>query len=256
MLKDFGRVFTRWQIWFLMGNQDIKMRYRRSVIGPFWISLSLGALVLGLAVLYGQIFEQPFEEYLRYLSAGFLVWFLFSAMILEGCSIGTEAEGQLRNLAIPMPVLAARMVYRNWIVFLHNTVVIIAVFATFRFFPGSALLLAVPGLLLVLCTGFFASIVLGLLCLRFRDLQQVIASATQISFFLTPIMWMPDQGRVQRIVVDSNPLYHLIEVVRAPLLGLSPSDVSWAYAEASLAVVIVLAMLVLSGSRKKVFLWL
>ena len=121
--QDLFQTATRWRTWVLMGNQDIKLRYRRSVIGPFWISLSLAALIFALAILYSQIFNEPFADYLRWLSSGFLVWFLMSSMLIEGCSIGTEAEGQLRNASIPIPVLAARMVYRNWIVFLHNAIV-------------------------------------------------------------------------------------------------------------------------------------
>ncbi len=255
-VTDMAGTFTRWHTWFLMGNQDIQMRYRRSVIGPFWISGSLGALVLSLALVYGQIFEQPFEEYLHWLISGFAVWYLFSTMVIEGCNIAVEAESQLRNVPLPIPVLAARMVYRNWIVFLHNLVVVAVVLIVFAIPPTWALLWALPGVAIVLATGFFASIALGPICLRFRDLNQVITNLLQMAFFLTPILWMPSQGRVASNFVLYNPVYHMLEVVRAPLMGGEPAQLSWIFALSTLGVVALFAIVTLQVTRNRVFLWL
>ncbi|MGD9814806.1 MAG: ABC transporter permease [Hyphomonadaceae bacterium] len=254
--KDLGRTLTRWQTWILMGNQDINLRYRRSVFGPFWISFSLAALVLALSLLYSQVFEQPQEEYLRWLVSGFLVWFLLLALISEGCTVAIDAESQLRNVSIPIPVLVARMVYRNWIVFLHNALVFVGLAAIYKFPVTEATLWVIPGVAMVLAIGFFAAVILAPLCLRFRDITQVIINFMQIVFFLTPILWHPDQGRVSSIWIDANPIYHVLELVRAPLMGQAPTAQNWLYAEISLGVLIVLAWIVLSTSRKRIFLWL
>jgi len=254
--KDLGRAFTRWQTWFLMGNQDIGLRYRRSVFGPFWISFSLAALVLGLAVLYSQIFDQPFIEYMRWLISGFLVWFFLSSMITEGCSVAIESEAQLRSVSIPIPVLVARMVYRNWIVFLHNALVFVGLAAIFHFTVSLQTLWIIPGLALVIGIGFFAAIVLAPLCLRFRDVTQLVANFMQIGFFLTPILWHPQQGRVESVYILANPFYHIIELVRAPLLGSAPTMQNWLVAEITLGALMLTAWIVLSSSRRRIFLWL
>ncbi len=255
-LKHFGQTATHWRTWFLMGNQDVSMRYRRSIVGPFWISLSLAALVCGLALVYGQIFNQPFDEFLRYLSAGFLVWFLFAALINEGCNIVLDAEAQLRSVPISVPVLSARLVYRNWVVFLHNLLVVLTVLVLLRSPLEVTALWAIPGVFLVLLIGYFAAIVLGPVCARFRDVPQVVANVTQIAFFVSPVLWMPSQGRVDPAITLYNPLYHMLELVRTPLLGGMPAELNWIVTIGFLAVVMLLAFVTLAVSRKRLYLWL
>ncbi|NWG53845.1 MAG: ABC transporter permease [Hydrogenophilaceae bacterium] len=256
VLSDFGAVVSRWRTWFLMGNQDISMRYRRSVIGPFWISFSLAAMVSGLALLYGQILGQEYSAYLVWLGVSFLVWFLLSAMIGEGCQVAIEAEAQLRSIPIPLPVLVARMVHRNFIIFLHNVIAIAGLLAIFGYAPTEDILIAPAGVAVILAFGFFAALILAPLCLRFRDFTQIIASLLQISFFLTPILWEPTQGRVDPVFYVFNPLYHLIELVRAPVLGSQPSVTNWAVSLSLIAVLAALAYISVAISQKKMFTWL
>jgi lipopolysaccharide transport system permease protein len=256
VFSDLWAVLTRWRTWFLMGSQDIDMRYRRSLLGPFWISLSMAALVVGLASIYGRLFDQEFHQFLYWLSCGFLAWFFISGMMNDGMQIAIEAEGQLRSVPIPLPVLAARMVHRNVVIFAHNALVIIAMMALFGLRPTLAVLEVIPGVLALTAVGFFSALVLGPICLRFRDVAQVVGNIIQIMFFLTPIMWKPDQGRVPEVVTQANPFFHLIELVRAPLLGNSPTLLNW---EVSLSVLVTLtafALLTLSLTRRKILIWL
>jgi lipopolysaccharide transport system permease protein len=75
----------------------------------------------------------------------------------------------------------------------------------------------------------WVSLIFGIVCARYRDLPQIVNSALQILIFLTPIMWMPNSisERVGFYLVQLNPLYHLLDLVRAPLLGQSPAITSW-----------------------------
>lgn len=256
-LSDIGSVVTRWRTWALMGNQDVALRYRRSLLGPFWLSFSMAAMIMGIVLLYGQIFEQEFDTYLVYVAPGILMWGYIMSLIMDGCHIAIDAEGQLRSVRIPLPVLAARMVFRNFLIFLHNLLaVMVIIVATGNFNARPEALLAIPGIAVVTLIGFFGALILGPVCLRFRDVQQVIASAMQMMLFLTPVFWMPNQGRVSELVSNANPFFHMIQLVRMPIEGDAPAELNWVVTLCLMGGLMLASMLALSATRKRIFLWL
>jgi ABC-type polysaccharide/polyol phosphate export permease len=256
VITDFGDAFSRWRTWFLLGNQDIYLRYKRSIIGPFWISISLAAMCGGMALLYAQIFVIPYEQYLPWLATSLLVWALLSQMMLEGAGVLIESEGSLRNVRIAQPILVMRMVYRNLLIFLHNLLTIVGMLLLTGHELSALTALAAPGLAVVLAVGFFYALALAPLCLRFRDISQVIATVLQIAFFMTPIIWRPEQGRVAAEFVLWNPLYHIIELIRAPLLGYAPTMLNWSVSLCAVAILALLALVSLASTRRRIFLWL
>jgi homopolymeric O-antigen transport system permease protein len=255
-LSDIFSVITQWRTWVLMGNQDVYMRYRRSVLGPFWISITMGAWVLGIGSLYGRILGHEVGAYLRYLGPSYLAWTYAAALLQDGCRCAIESERHLRSVRIPIPVLAARMVYVNLLILLHNLIAVLAVLAIMGVKIDIAWLIeSAPGLATISLMGFFTALVMGPLCLRFRDIQQVISSVMRILFFLTPVLWMESQGRVPRWVVHINPFYHLLEIYRAPFSDRSPTPENWLVAGALLCVMMAMAWIALASSRRKIFLW-
>jgi lipopolysaccharide transport system permease protein len=256
MFGDLAATFSRWRTWALMAGQDITMRYRRSVLGPFWISISMAALVLGIGLLYSQVMHQPFKEYLYFLACGFLIWNLLSSLINEGCNIVIEAEGHLRSVPIPTPVLAARMVYRNFVIFLHNVLVVGAMVLLFGKTLTLSAAVAPLGVLLIVLIGYFGAIALGPICARFRDIAQVIANVMQVAFFLSPIIWGMNEADARSIVKDANPFYHLLEIVRAPLLGAWPTAANWIVSASILGFAFLAALWTLATTRRRIYLWL
>lgn len=255
-LADWGALFTRGRTWMLMGNTDISMRYRRSVIGPFWISIAMAAMVLAIGTLFSQVMNQPYQEFLTYFGCGILAWTLLASMIIESCNIVTEAEGHLRSVHIPVPVLGARMVYRNFIIFFHNALVVLVMLALLGHQFSLQNLMALAGLAAYAVLGLMVAIALGPICARYRDLSPLIANVMQIMFFLTPIFWVPGSSLSRPIVVEANPFYHLVQVVRAPLLGETPDPLSWIVVGAAIAIATLAALLSHGLSRRRVFLWL
>lgn len=253
---DFASVATRWRTWLLMADQDIKMRYKRSMLGPFWISIAMATTVVSIGLLYSEVFKLPYKEFLTWFGSGMLAWGLVSGVMLEACSTITENEHVLRSVTMPVPMLSARMVYRNFVVFLHNALVIGLVLILFGLRLQPEILFIIPGLALITLFGLFLGIALGPISARFRDLPQLVASLVQVMFFVTPVFWVPSPAMSRPILVEGNPFYHMVQLVRAPLLGDATTWANWQVSIAALAVAGMLAIASLAASRRSIYLWL
>jgi len=226
-LQDVVEGACAFRLWGMLGWQDIRQRYRRSTLGPFWLTISMGALVGGLGVLYAGLFRMDVADYLPFVAAGLIIWGLLSGLITEGCAAFIGAEGIIKQVNLPLSVHVYRVVWRNLIVFAHNVAIYVAAAVIFSIQPGWTGLLVLPGLALLCLNGVWMGLLLGLVSARFRDVPQIVASVVQVAFFLTPIIWKPELLPDRAFVLDLNPFFHLVELVRAPSLGQAPGLVSW-----------------------------
>ena len=202
-------------------------RYRRSVLGPLWLTISMGLMVALLGTLYGRIFKVGAADYVPYLTLGFVIWGLVNGLITDGCSAFVGARNIIQQVRLPLSVHVYRVVWGNLIVFCHNVAVFVVVAVIFSVWSGWAGLLVLPALALVCFNGVWAGLLLGMFSARYRDVPPIIASVVRIVFFVTPIIWMPALLPGRAVLLDFNPFYHVLEIVRAPLLGELPALTSW-----------------------------
>jgi len=219
---------SNFPMWGRLGWQDVRRRYRRTSIGPFWTTLSLAIFVGILGLMWSNLWKVDPKQYLPYLTSGMLTWVLFSTMVTEGCTTLISAEALIKQLRISYTVLACATVWRNLVVFAHNLVIFVVVCLYAGLWPTWFTLFLIPGVVVLCANGVWIALLLGLVCARYRDIQQVVTSVLQVSMFVTPIFWSPAQLTGRAIILaDFNPLYHYIEIVRDPLLGRPPSAMSW-----------------------------
>lgn len=210
-------------VWATLARMDIRQRYRRSILGPFWITITMMVLILGMGPLYGSLFGIDIKEFLPYLAMGVITWGLISTLILEGCAAFVTAENLLRSVRLPYTTHVLRVLFRNLIVFAHNLVAFVPFMIYLGLEPQWRWLASIPGVLMVLLAALPATFMFSVLCTRFRDLQQIIASAVQLAFFLTPIFWKGSLLKKHLYFVDWNPFHWMLEVVRAPIIEGIPS---------------------------------
>ena len=122
-LSDLFAGFTGAPIWVSLAWHDIRHRYQRSLIGPWWITITMGITILALGFLYSQLFKVELQNYLPYLSIGFVVWYLISPMISEACSVFITAEHIIKQTTTPLSFHVYRLMLRNFWVLLHNGIV-------------------------------------------------------------------------------------------------------------------------------------
>jgi ABC-2 type transport system permease protein/lipopolysaccharide transport system permease protein len=230
VIEDVRSGLGYWPLWVRLGWQDVMLRYRRSMIGPFWLTISMGIMVFSLGLFYGELFGGNDKRYLPFLTVGFLVWGLITSVLSEGCQTFIESEGFIRQIDLPLSMFPLRVIWRNLIIFFHNSVIYVVVAIIFDVTIDWSLLLVIPGLLLILANAVWSAALLGVLSARFRDLPQIVASLLQIAFFITPIIWMPESMPNRPLLMEGNPFYHFIELLRAPMLGHPPTLLNWTVA--------------------------
>jgi lipopolysaccharide transport system permease protein len=216
-----------WPLWTMLGWADIRQRYRRSVLGPFWITLSMAIFVVLLGIIYSRLFEMDIATYLPYVAVGLITWSFISGTTIESANAFVENAGLIKQIRLPFSLFVLRTVWRAFIIFLHTIVLIVPIGLYFGLHLSATTLLFIPGLALVFLNQIWVSIAIAILSTRYRDIPQLIATAVQITMFATPIMWPASALRGATLIVDINPVHHLLEVVRGPLIGEVPPMLSW-----------------------------
>ncbi len=256
-LVDIFAGARMYPMWGRIGWAEIRRRYRRTIFGPFWSSISLAIFTVSMGLVWANLWKIDPHEYLAFLSSGLLVWVLLTSFMTDGCVIFISSETLIKQLPVTYSMLVYALIWRNLIIFGHNLLIYIPTFLYSGAAPNWNMLLIVPGLALLCFNGMWIALLLGILCARYRDIQQVVSSLIQISMFVTPIFWSPSQlaGRVVYLV-DANLLYHYVAIVREPMLGHAPSAWSWEYVLIVTVIGWSAALYLFSRFRSRIAYWL
>lgn len=229
-IEDLLTGLSRWRLAWALARGDIMHRYRGSVLGPLWLTISTAVMLAALGFLYAQLFRMDVAQYLPWLAVSLIVWNMIAQVVNEAALTLTAVDGVIRQLPLPYSVHALRVVFRNAVVAAHNLPLIAVIFAIFGIAPGWIVLLALPGFLLIGVAAFSASILLGMVCARFRDIPPIVSSVMQLAFFVSPVIWKPEMVGPWQPLLPINPFFAVMETVRAPLMGETGGALVWAMA--------------------------
>jgi lipopolysaccharide transport system permease protein len=254
--RDLREAATLWRLCVTLAWLDIKLRYRGSVLGPFWLTLSTAVMVGAMGLIYATLFNMNLREYLPFLALSLVLWGYLGALVTEGCAAFTQVEGMIRSVRMPFSLYAARLVLRSLIVLAHNIVVIVAVFALLWVWPGANALLALPAAALWLLDSVALVLTLGALCARFRDIPPIVANVLQMAFFISPVIWRPELVGPERAwLLPFNPFFSLLEIVRGPLLGDVPTTAIYASALAWSLLLLGMSWALFARVRGRIAFW-
>ncbi|WP_270374414.1 ABC transporter permease [Marinicauda sp. Alg238-R41] len=254
-LQTIADGMRRWRFWTFLAWQDIKQRYRGSVIGPFWTVGHLALTIAGIGFLYSGLMNISQDGYFPFLAAGLLFWFLISSTVVDATNAFPQAGSILRQSSVPPIIFPLRIVVRNLIVFGHNMFVFVVVAVIFGTTPDPLPLLFTFPLLLVNLA--WLSILVALMSARYRDLGQLISQLMGFFLFVTPIFWVPSAvSGFRSAYVLYNPFAHFLEIVRAPLMGEAPAGISIVVCSALAVIGWAVAIFALIRHQRKVVFWI
>jgi ABC-2 type transport system permease protein len=260
---DLRRGWEQRALWGHLGWQDIRQRYRRSVLGPLWISITMAVTAVALGILYAGLFDTDLAIQLPYVLVGFIVWNFISGCISEGAEVFTSNDGLITHLPAPLSIHLYRLIWRQTLFFLHNLVVYVVMLVVFPQHLHWTDLTVLPAFLLLAVNGAWVALLLGIVTTRFRDLLPITQSVVQLAFFMTPIVWIYDQllnspnpAIAERArLAEFNPFLHFLEIVRAPMLGQDQHLRYWIVVLVITVVGWALTMFVLRRYRSRVSYW-
>jgi ABC-2 type transport system permease protein/lipopolysaccharide transport system permease protein len=254
--SDIAEGFRQNWLWIRLAHQDMRLRYRGSVLGPLWQTLTTAIMIGAMGLIYAKLFHTELEDYLPMLAVGLILWQFSAGMITEGCSTFDSVRGIIQQVKLPFSLHAYRLVYRNILVLAHNLVIVPIVLVIFPHpIEWLRLLELGPGFVLIAINGVAVSILLGMISARFRDVPPIVANIVQVVFFITPIMWPASALGEYKWFVMLNPLYPAIDVIRAPLLGQQAEPHSWAILIIVTAVNCAVSFLFFSRFRSRIAFW-
>lgn len=219
------------RVGLLLGWQDVLLNYRRSKLGPFWITISMAVQIVCIALVFGLILKADLMRYVSYLSVGIVLWNFISATISDAPRLFVVSASLIKQAPVPLPAFVIRSLWKNVIIFSHNLVILPIIWlfsgASFSF----SVLLVLPGLVLVFLNMLWISFLLGTIGAFFQDLQQIVGPLMTVLFYITPVMWFPEllnNSVLAHYILGLNPIYHLLQVTRLPILGQVPTQENWA----------------------------
>jgi lipopolysaccharide transport system permease protein len=255
-IHDLLEGLRAWRLWYLFGFNDVKMRYRRSTLGPFWATLTMGVQILVTGFVMTYLFHTTIDRFLPFIAIGLIVWTTLTTIVSEAALAFVGSGALILQVKRPLSVYLYQVIWRNIIVAGHSIVIFFIVAFLFRLFPGPVYILLIPGFILFLLNAAWMAGIAAILSTRFRDIPMLVTNAFTALFWLTPVAYELNQlsGRMGRIIA-LNPLSHIIEVIRAPFLLSTPSLTDWAVAGGSAVVGWAVLILLFARTRARIPYW-
>ena len=251
-LRDLRNSFQRIGLAWSLAQHDVVSRYRGSIIGPFWITLSMGLMVAGMGFLYAQLFNLSLHEYIPFVAAGIVFFGAITGMINEGCETFVQAAGMLSQTSLPMFTFVWRTVFRNLINLAHNFVIILGVLIYFGYWRTMNLPVAALGFVLLIVNAAWLGMLVAIASARFRDVPQIVISVMQFAMFMTPVFWQAGRLGRAHAILTYNPFYHMLQAVRAPLLGTQPDAHTYSFLAAMAVAGWALTFAVFTRTRRRI----
>lgn len=255
---DYIQSFCYPSKWVYLALMDVYMRYKRTILGPWWITLSIGIIILVMSLVWPNILSVDMNFFLPYFTIGYIYWHWIQSTLVESCSVFIEFEGLIKQVKLPVTTLVLRVTTRNLILFLHNSILIIIVL---YFYIDDANYLfiffnSIYSVFLVFVSLSAIGVMLAFLSVRYRDIINIIGYFLQLLFFITPIIWHASIINKIHFFLEFNIVFHWIEIFRQPLIKLDPFVYSYYVVEVFALIMIILSLYFIGKNKNNLPFWL
>jgi lipopolysaccharide transport system permease protein len=246
-----------WRVWHLLGIRELRHRYARSKLGQIWLTLSTAIMIGVLGGVWSLLWHQPVRELLPFVGTGIIIWNYLSQVLNECTGIFVGHSNLYRNQKMNFAVSIFSVIYRNALVLAHSLIIVVVLIVVFGVPVNWYQLQIIPAFALTWITILWLGYVIAMICVRYRDVIQVITTWLMVLFFVTPVMWRPDFLPPQyHFIIDLNPLAQLLTLLRNPLLGQPVGAYTWLSTTAIALGGGVLALAVIGRYQRRIIFWM
>lgn len=246
------------QLWLYTAWFQLLIRYRKTLLGPLWILVGPALFISFLGLLYAQVGGVPKAVFIPHLTIGLITWTLITGFVTTSPTVFQRAKAQILQSGMSLIDIVMGSVFSTVIQFMHQIVLILAIFIIFHKSVSLYALVSLIGLGILILNGVWLTVFFGILGARYRDLTEIVQAIMRIAFLATPIIWMPGsggRGGVMGAFLVFNPFYHFLELIRAPLMGEQIAPLSWAVVLSITVIGFALAYFIHRRFAKNIPLW-
>jgi ABC-type polysaccharide/polyol phosphate export permease len=256
-IADLLSGVDNWRLSHLMGLGEIRRRYARSRIGQFWLTISTGIMVAILGLVWSTLWHLPVADLVPFVAISLIVWTMITGTLGEAATVFPSNGAIFLNQGMSFSTAIYALVYRHLLIFLHNIPIIVITLLLFSVPAGRLAPVALLGFASLVLTLVWSSYLVAIACVRFRDLTQVVQNGLLVVFFITPVLWKPDQiPPGNYYLLSLNPFAALLAVVREPLLGQLPTLYDWTAAAIFSIGGFVIALPIIGYCQRRIIYWI
>jgi ABC-type polysaccharide/polyol phosphate export permease len=256
-IADLLSGVDNWRLSHLMGLGEIRRRYARSRIGQFWLTISTGIMVAILGLVWSTLWHLPVADLVPFVAISLIVWTMITGTLGDAATVFPTNGAIFLNQGMSFSTAIYALVYRHLLIFLHNIPIIVITLLLFSVSVGPVALVALLGFGSLILTLVWSSYLVAIACVRFRDLTQVVQNGLLVMFFITPVLWKPDQiPPGEHYLLSLNPFAALLAVVREPLLGQLPTLYEWIGAALFSIGGFVVALPIIGYCQRRIIYWI
>jgi lipopolysaccharide transport system permease protein len=241
--------------WTALANREIRGRYRRTMLGPVWIVILVMVSAAAISLVYGALLGRPFATYFAFVAVSLVSWTLIANVISEAASLLWLSGTLMKTFHVSAVTLVLANILKNLIVWAHA--ILPALICAAIVMPGDfrAMMMLPVGLFLVLLNLGWIAFAIALVGTRFRDVYDLVIMLMTLAFLVTPVIWDASMLGELSYLAEINPLAHLLDLIRRPVLGQWPALTSFVVGGFGAALGWPLATLLFMSSRRRLAFW-
>lgn len=218
IIAEVQELFRYRNLLFQMIARNIKTRYKRSVLGVLWTLLNPLLMMMVLTFVFSEVFRFSTRHYATYALAGLVLWNFFGQTTSGAMSELIWGGSLMNRIYLPRAVFAATALGTGLVNLLLSLIpLFVIMLVTGVPIRPAILFLPVP----ILLTAMFAmgvALFLSTLAVYFADVLEMYQIVLMAWMYLTPIIYPKDVVPARfKLLLNLNPMYHLLETFRAPL---------------------------------------